>query len=103
MKKSIGFCEFTDSFRNMDRQENFSYNWLKALYEYLEQYEEDTGEEIELDTIALCCEYTEYESFAELQKNYTDIDSFDDLENNTTVIYIGDYQDEESPFIIQNF
>jgi len=61
MKRNIGFCEFTDAFRDMDR-DNFSYNGLKALYEYLEQFEEDTGEEMELDVIALCCEFSEYDS-----------------------------------------
>ena len=71
MKKSIGFCEFTDSFRG-ERSDTFSYNGLKALYEYLEQYEEDTVEEIELDTIALCCEFTEYDSIREAYEVYKD-------------------------------
>jgi len=29
------------------------------LFDYLEEYEESTGEEIELDVVALCCEYYE--------------------------------------------
>ena len=58
----------------MDRRENFSYNGLKALYEYFEQYEEDTGAEIELDVIAICCEYTEYETAIEAASNYFGFD-----------------------------
>lgn len=56
---NIGFCQFQDAFHNMDRKDNFSYNGLRTLYDYLEQLEEDTGETIELDVIALCCEYSE--------------------------------------------
>lgn len=29
------------------------------MFDYLEQYEADTGEEIKLDVIALCCEFSE--------------------------------------------
>lgn len=44
----------------MNRSDNFSFKGKKALFDYLEQYEEGTGQEIELDIVALCCEYTEY-------------------------------------------
>ena len=57
------------------------------------------GTEIELDPVALCCEYTEYDNLAELQKNYDKIKSIDDLKDNTQVIEI---EDRES-FIIQNY
>jgi len=59
MKQSIGFCGFCDAFRDMDRNENFSYEGKRILFDFLEQYEDDTGEEIELDVIALCCDYSE--------------------------------------------
>lgn len=35
---------FIDRFKAMGRADNFSYAGLKALFEYLEQYENDTGE-----------------------------------------------------------
>lgn len=72
MKQPIGFCQFTDAFRDMNRDNNFSYAGLKALFSYLEEYEEATGEEIELDVIALCCEYTEYTDIAEFISTYSD-------------------------------
>ena len=59
MKKSIGFCEFCDSFRDADRNENFSYEGKRALFDYLEEYEDGSGEEIELDVVALCCDFYE--------------------------------------------
>lgn len=62
MKQSIGFCQFCDAFTAMDRQDTYTYAGKRALFDYLEELEGDTGEEIELDVVALCCEYTEYDS-----------------------------------------
>ena len=56
MKQSVNMYDFERAFKNFERMNNFSYDGLKALFEYLEDYEEDTGEEIELDVIALCCD-----------------------------------------------
>lgn len=61
MKITIGFCAFCDAFRDADRNDNFTYAGKRALFDYLEEYEESTGEEVELDVIALCCEYSELE------------------------------------------
>jgi hypothetical protein len=69
MKQTINFHQFVDSFSE-ERKNTFSYHGKKALFEYLEQYEEDTGEEIELDTVALCCEYSEYSSATEAMEAY---------------------------------
>ena len=65
MKQNVNFYEFEQAFRAHDRFDNFGYDGLKALFEYLEQYEEDCGEEIELDVIALCCDYSQYDSAVE--------------------------------------
>jgi len=48
----------------------FTYNGAYALAEWLEQYEEETGEEIELDTVAIRCEWDEYESAWEAAAQY---------------------------------
>lgn len=62
MKMNVGFSLFCDRFREMGRKDQFSYNGLHALYDHLVQYEAETGEEIELDVIALCCDYSEHKS-----------------------------------------
>ncbi len=59
MKQTTTFSQFTDSFRDMDRQDNFSYQALRLLFDWFEQYEEETGQEMELDVIAICCEFNE--------------------------------------------
>ena len=61
MKQMVSFDMFLDSFRVL-RPDNFSRDGLKALFEYFEQVEQDTGEDIDLDVIAVCCEYTEYDN-----------------------------------------
>lgn len=59
MKTSINKSQFRDAFARMGRENNFSYHGLGVLFDYFEEYEESTGEEIELDVIGICCEYDE--------------------------------------------
>jgi hypothetical protein len=58
MKTSINVYDFREAFRRMERN-NFSYDGLEVLFEYLEQLEEDCGQEMELDVVAICCHYAE--------------------------------------------
>lgn len=53
------FNIFENEFHACGRQDQFSREALRILFNYLEQCEEDTGESIELDVVALCCDYTE--------------------------------------------
>lgn len=87
MYKTINFSQFCDSFSDTYKN-NFSYEGKLALFDYLEALEDDTGVRIELDPIALCCEWTEYESLKEVQENYGRIKSLEDLQNHTQVIEI---------------
>ena len=100
MKKTINFYDFERAFINMGRENQFSYQGKKALFEHLVEYEESTGHEIELDVVALCCEYSEYDSISDFHCNYDheyypDVDS---LYEYTDVINFGD-----NSFIIVNF
>ena len=58
MKQSINFSAFVDAFHAYKRYDQFGYEALKVIFDYLEEYEDSTGEEIELDVIAICCDYT---------------------------------------------
>ena len=90
MKKNVSKYDFTDAFASSsERKEQFSYSALQALYDYLIEYEEDTGEEIEFDMIALCCEFSEYEDIEEIIGVYPDIESVDDLRDHTQIIEFG--------------
>ena len=59
IKQTVTESDFRDAFQAI-RSDNFSYEGLTALYEYLWDLSEDIGEDIELDVIALCCDFTEY-------------------------------------------
>lgn len=63
MKTSVNFSQFCDAFVIMNRNENFSYDGKRALFDFIEEMDDETGSETELDVIALCCEY--YESSVE--------------------------------------
>lgn len=58
MKQTVNFSAFILAFHSMNRYEQFGYDALRIIFDYLEEYEESTGEELELDVVALCCEYT---------------------------------------------
>ncbi len=58
----------TDQAANLlvaDDNAGWSYAGARALVEHIEQVEEDTGEAIEFDRVALRCEFAEYESARE--------------------------------------
>ena len=97
MYQTINKSDFRDAFQKMGRAGPFSYEGLGSLYDYLEEMGDGTNG-VELDVIALCCEFTEYKNLKELQENYTDIASMEDLGNNTSVIMVDD-----DSFIIQDF
>lgn len=94
--QTINLYQFREAFRACGRNDQFSYKGLECLFDYLEQYSEDTGEPFELDVIALCCDF--YEDTAEaIANNYSiDIEGMDDgeivdavreyLEENTSIV-----------------
>ena len=67
--------EFMDEFTRMGRGEQYSYEALEALFDYYDELEE-----FELDVIAICCDWTEYESEEDALEYYgsEDIDELQD-------------------------
>ena len=59
MKKTLSAYDFVNEFEKSNRANQFTTQGLFRLYDYFEEYEVETGEDIELDIIAICCEYTE--------------------------------------------
>ena len=101
MYDTVNFSQFNDWFVRDDNsyKNNFSYEGRFALFNYLEELEDDTGDKIEFDPIAFCCEYSEYDNFKKVQENYDGIENLEKLKDNTTVIEIEDSE----KLIIQNF
>jgi hypothetical protein len=97
MKTTLDFSDFRDAFRRYDRESSYTREGLEMLFNYFESYEEDTGQEIELDVIAICCEYDE-NHWEDIASNYSiDLEDCDDedekidtvrqyLEDNTMLV-----------------
>lgn len=75
---------FRDEFKAI-RPDNFSYEGLSALYEWFTELEEQ-GEPMELDVIAICCEFSE-EPLQDVLENYG-LESLDELHDNTLVVAV---------------
>ena len=92
MKTTVNQSEFIDAFHRYDRYDQFGYDALVSLFDYMEQLEDDCGEEMELDVIALCCDYS-VDSVADIASNYSiDIDGLDDDEARNAVLeYLNDH------------
>ena len=88
MIERVTFQDFRDRFRTYDRKDQFSYEGSKALFEYLESLEEEIDEAIELDVIALCCDYSEDEIALVLKEH--NLESLEDLESETQIIWHND-------------
>lgn len=100
--KRVNFNDFLEEFKKFGREEQFSYEGKKALFEYLNEFSDDIGEPIELDIIGICCDFTEYKNIEQFNDDYGytigEVNSIDDIFRYTVVIKI----DDES-FIIQDF
>ena len=84
MKKTVNAYEFTNEMTN----HGFTRLGAFALFEYFEQYEQNTNdEEIEFDPIAFRCDFTEYKNLQEIAREYgEEYGDLDYLEQSTTVI-----------------
>ena len=98
MKQTINEHQFRREFMQI-RPNQFTYEGLHSLFNWFEDYETDTGEEIELDVIAICCEYSEYANLKEFQNDYGIKYTLAEIGENTIYIPI---ENSES-FIIQQF
>lgn len=106
MKTTVTFYDFKREFKAI-RPNNFTDEGLIVLWDYLEEYENSTGEEIDLDVIELCCDYSE-DSLSNIVDSYSiDLEGEDDheqavkdyLEDKTTLVGIT----KDGNFIYQVF
>tara|TARA_R100000656_G_scaffold20885_1_gene18611 strand:+ start:1040 stop:1369 length:330 start_codon:yes stop_codon:yes gene_type:complete len=109
MKNTITEQEFINTIVDL-RPENFTTSGLRTLFNYFEELEQDIGEELNFDPIAICCEFAEYDSFDDLVSDYfgeagvCPIETDEDVdigyfEDRTIVIPI----EENGAYIIQQF
>ena len=98
MKQNISSSQFVNEIVGDDHND-ISYEGANALFEYLEDYEDSIGEELEFDSVAIRCEWAEYENLDAVLSDYDNIKTLEELQDNTTVILIED----SDRLIIQQF
>ena len=98
MKTTIQLHDFIhcDALKNA-----FSYDGRVALFDYLEDYEQECETELDFDPVAIRCDFTEYANIEAFWQDYNSVEYqvMSDIEDNTSVIYIPD----SDAFIIQQF
>ncbi len=70
MKTTVNRHDFVRAFETCGRKDQFSTGALWALFEYLEEYEDSCGVELELDPVGICCEWAEHDSAILAAKEY---------------------------------
>lgn len=100
MKQTLSTSQAADILRS-DQYAGWSYNGAYALIEYLEEVEEDMGEDIELDVVAIRCDFTEYGSAVEAAEEYgwekpdredgDDEDEYDELCEDKAIEWLQDH------------
>jgi hypothetical protein len=94
MKQTISQSDFHDAFIRMDRKENFSWEARELLFEYFEEVNED----MELDVIAICCEYYEND-LATVISEYRLDDDVADMDDDEKLNYVRDYLSDNTSLI----
>ena len=78
MKITLSTSQIADALR-ADTNAGWSYAGAVALAEYLDNLDEETGEETELDVVSIRCDFTEYDSALEAAKDHgLEVDEDDD-------------------------
>jgi hypothetical protein len=98
MKKTLTFCQFCDEFPE-DRREQFTYEGKQALFDWLCQYEEETGEEVECDIIGFCCEFTEYASADEGAREFFEYEGMEFGEDGEELLTVEEVEAKAIKFL----
>ena len=68
--QTLSKSSFIDAFTHSSRKDQFSYEALEAIFDYLEEYSDSTGEPVELDIVAICCDYAE-DTVSDIARSYS--------------------------------
>lgn len=107
----VGLTEFKEAFKKAGKEKEFSPKGLEQIYKFIEYYSRYL-EDIELDVIDLCADFTEYtpKEFIGEFGHLLDSENFDDeselleavveeVKDQTSVIVVG----REESYIVQSY
>jgi hypothetical protein len=104
MKQTINLFDFRRAFQDHDR-DNFSYDGLNLLFDALTEMENSCDYEMELDVVAICCDFVEM-SADEVRDCYpasTDWESIEEYLQDETWL-CGSFKDgNDKRFVFQQF
>jgi endo-1,4-beta-mannosidase len=111
MKNTVDLYQFRNEFQSI-RPDNFSYEGLSILFDYLEELESGSDTEMELDVIGLCCDFSE-DHYSDIAANYSidlsDCDGDEDEELQAVIDHLNENGygycgvTEENCIIYQNY
>jgi len=90
--QTVNEYDFVNAFTEL-RPNNFTRLALFALFEQLEDESEQMETDMELDVIAICCVWDEYENFEAYKAehgDYNDIESMEELHDYGVVVMVDD-------------
>ena len=108
MKKTINRYEFIEGMQSYYDGNGFSHEGLSYLLDYLEEYEQETGEEMEFDAVALHCQFSEitvndfindYLLDNEIEKLKNDL-KVEDIEDITSIDFMNYYNNNFNSYVV---
>ena len=107
IKETVDEYRFEEVLR-FDEYASWSRGAIRALFDYYEQLSEEIEEDIELDPVAIRCEWSEYSDIFEAVYSYNqtfgeDIDEYDLLKESEKEELARDWLDERTTvLLVQN-
>ena len=86
--QTVNFSAFCDAFYNSNRSGQFSYVAQRIIFDYLEEISDDCGDDIELDVVAICCEYEEL--------HYTDV-----ISQYSNILDVSEIEEDDEQALIE--
>jgi len=80
--------QFIEAFKQSSRADQFSYEALEAIFEWLEEYSDSNGEDVEFDIVAICCDWQEA-TWQEVAEQYS--------------VDLSDVEEEDKPDAVYDF
>ena len=87
---------FIDAFKQSSRKDQFSYEALGAIFDYLEEYSDSTGENVEFDIVGICCDWSEM-SWQEIAQYY-DVDLSQCTDDDERIGEVGDFLNRNTQY-----
>ena len=87
--QTLGQGDFVQMFKESSRKEQFSVEALEAIFNYLDTYSEETGENVEFDIVGICCDWAEM-TWQEIAQSY-DVDLSQCTDNDERIGEVEDF------------